>query len=65
MSQPIFTLLKILILSHKPLQMVVQLRHKQFNKTLKFCVYIIIAIHAEKTAWKMSHSLGPFQFYTL
>ena len=49
-----------MILSHKPLRVGVQSKHKHFDKTLLFL--IVRAIQATMT--KMSHSFDPFQFYT-
>ena len=60
-----FQLAKIPILSHKSLGMGGYNRNTYIST--KRCLLVIVrAIHATKTktARKMSHSFGPFQFYT-
>ena len=62
MPHTVFSLLKISILSHKPLRIWIQLKP---NISTRHCCFVIVsAIYAAKTkiAWEMSHSSGEFQF---
>ena len=59
MSHTIFSLLKILSLSHKPLCMEVQLKVQTFQQKTAS----VRAIHTTKTVWQMSHSSGQFHIY--
>ena len=64
MSRTTFSLLKIPILSHKPLRTGVQPKYKHFKKTLLFCDCRAIYSTKTKTAGKVSQSFGPVKFYT-
>ena len=68
MSHTIFSLLKIPIVSHKPLRMGVQPRPNISTRTLLYCDCKSNSrfkkIKQKTIARKMSQSFGPFQFYT-
>ena len=54
---------KIPILFHKPLHWV-EPKHKHFNETLLSSIVRAIRVTKTTTAWQITHSFGPFQFYT-
>ena len=66
MSQTIFNLLKIPILSHKPLHTGDTTEAQKISAEHCFLCVFVWAFHASKTkiACMMSHSFDLFQFYT-